>query len=148
MWAIKSLLVGKAVLVLCNVRQTTQGGTRPDDPCGDKNSNREMRECYANEQARVNAQADALVARIASDQIKAATDPVLKGVVGDLLKKAASTLTLSQQTCKTYRDQHCEAMAYSWTNGSGAGTAYESCMFQLGKARVGQLRSDFPETTP
>jgi len=103
----------------------------------------EMRECYAREQARVTAEADSLADKIAAEFRKEAQDPAADGVVADTLGKAASAVTNSQTTWKAYRDQHCSAVEYSWTTGSGAGTAYEACMFELGQARLRELRSAF-----
>jgi len=85
----------------------------------------EMRECYAREQARVNLETDSLASKIANEFRKEAQDPVAKGVATDTLSKAAAAVTQSQKTWKDYRDQHCSAVEYSWTTGSGAGTAYE-----------------------
>lgn len=115
------------------------------DPCSSKNSNREIRECYAAEQARVNAETDLLASSIADQFRNDAKDPLAKGVVADTLRKAAAAVDQSQKTWKAFREQHCSAVEYSWTTGSGAGTAYEVCMFQLGQARLQQLRSDFNE---
>ena len=103
------------------------------DPCGNKKSNMEMRECYAKEQARVNLEADLLANKIAANLRNEAEDPVGKGVVADLLRKGVSAVTRSQTTWKAYRDQHCRAAEYVWTTGSGAGTAYEACMLDSDK---------------
>lgn len=113
------------------------------DPCGNKNSNMEIRECYAKEQTRVNLEADLLASKIAADLGKEAEDPVSKVGVADLLRKAAAAVTQSQKTWKAYRNEHCQAVEYTWTTGSGAGTAYEACMFELGQARLRELRSAF-----
>jgi uncharacterized protein YecT (DUF1311 family) len=113
------------------------------DPCSNKNSNMEMRECYAREQARVTAEADSLADRIAAEFRKEAQDPAADGVVADTLRNAASAVTGSQKAWKAYRDQHCSAVEYSWTTGSGAGTAYEACMFEFGQVRLRELRSAF-----
>jgi uncharacterized protein YecT (DUF1311 family) len=113
------------------------------DPCSDKNSNMETRECCAKEQARVNLEADSLANQIAADFRKGAQYPAMVGVVADLLRKTASAVTQSQKTWKAYRDQRCRAVEYAWTTGSGAGTAYETCMFELGRARLRELRSAF-----
>ena len=48
---------------------------RSNDPCESRGSNLEMRECYTNEQRRVNAEADSLVKKIAADFRKEAQDP-------------------------------------------------------------------------
>jgi uncharacterized protein YecT (DUF1311 family) len=113
------------------------------DPCANKGSNAEERECYSREQARVSLEADSLANQIAATFRKDAQDPAWRGVVADMLRKTASAVTQSQKTWKAYRDQHCRAVEYSWTTGSAAGTAYESCMFELGQARLRELRSSF-----
>jgi uncharacterized protein YecT (DUF1311 family) len=135
-----STLVVTALLFL-NVHSAE--ANHSDDPCQGKGSNREMRECYATEQARINGKADALVEKIAADLLKDAKDPLHGASESDALRRAAATLGSSQQSWRMYRDQHCKAVEYGWTNGSGAGTAYDACMFALGEDRVHQLRSDF-----
>src|SRR5437867_3694284 len=102
-----------------------------------------MRECYTKEQIRVNAQADSLAREIASELRKNAQDTALDKDISAMLLKAASAVTQSQVSWKAYRDQHCEAVRYKWTSGSGAGTAYQSCMFEVGRARVQELRTAF-----
>jgi len=116
---------------------------RSDDPCGQKASNVEMRECYTREQLRVNTDADSLANKVAVGFRKDAQDPQYQGQVAEALRKAASSLVQSQKTWRMYRDQHCNAVAYSFTTGSGAGTAYESCLFQLGQQRLHEVRSAF-----
>ena len=113
-----------------------------DDPCT-QGSNAEMGTCYKKEQMRINAETDALANKIATEFRKEAQDPAMKGVVADTLRKAANTVKRSQQTWKVYRDQHCMAVAYSWTTGSGASTAYQRCLLHLGQNRLRELRSEF-----
>jgi len=131
-------------LILCHcLRPAVLASGKPeDDPCGDDTmSEVDMRECYTNEQMRVTAEADSLASRIAGNLRKAAREgPDSLGA--DALRKAVSGLTKSQQTWKVYRDQYCTAVKYTWTNGSGARTAYEDCMFQLGRSRLQELRSN------
>ncbi len=114
-----------------------------DDPCAQMKSNIDMRDCYAQEQARNGREADALANTIAADLIKRSHDRRIGLAASDLLRKAAAELRLAQTTWKAYRDQHCRAVMYSWTTGSGAGTAYQSCLFNLGNTRLQALRSDF-----
>jgi uncharacterized protein YecT (DUF1311 family) len=135
-------IAAAALLLVCFT------GPRPtsaqsSDPCRDKNSNVEMRDCYSKEQARVNADVDLLASNITAHFRKLAQDPGLGPDVADLLRKAASAVTRSQETWKAYRDQHCRAVAYSWTNGSGSGTAYESCLLRLAQTRFEELHSAF-----
>lgn len=114
-----------------------------DDPCRGEKTNIAMRECYLKEQTVVNAETDSLAREIAAKYRNQAHDPVLGRGASGQLRKAASTLMESQRTWKIYRDQHCKAVMYSWTTGSGTGTAYEACLFKFGKTRVQDLRSDF-----
>jgi len=86
-----------------------------------------------------------LAQQLAEKLLSEAKDPTEGPIVNGLLEKASSGVALSQKTWKSYRDEYCGSVADSWTTGSGAGTAYERCMFQLGKARLKQLRSDFDE---
>lgn len=113
------------------------------DPCADRPSNRETRECYATEQVRVGAQADALVSQIAAGLREDAKDASNGTPVNDLLQKSAFTLVESEKGWKNFREQYCRSVESSWTSGSGAGTAYEACMFNLARQRVRTLRSDF-----
>jgi len=123
---------------------------KPKDPCVDPlhYSNREMRDCYAREQGRANAEADTLVGEIASLLRDAAQDASNGSVVNGELQDAASKLLESQKSWRTYRDQHCLAVFSSWTTGSGAGTATEVCMFNLAQERIEALRRDFEPYMP
>jgi uncharacterized protein YecT (DUF1311 family) len=125
----------------CFVVSGLAGGT-PDEPCQNKYHEPEIRECYAKEQARLNAEADSLVTEIAAAFRKDA-DSCELAVDRELMRKAASALVQSQETWKVYRDQHCKAVEFSYTTGSGARTAYEGCRFDVGRQRVQDLRSDF-----
>jgi len=96
----------------------------------------------------VNAEADSLANEIAARFRREADSPMLGSGASSELRKAASAVAESQRTWKAYRDQHCEAVMHSWAGGSGAGTAYEHCMFNQGRMRVQQLRSDFNLNVP
>ena len=113
------------------------------NPCGNKDTAIDTRECYTREQTRVNAEADKLAASLAADMRKQAGDAALGAAAGDLLRKGAAAVLQSQTTWKSYRDQHCQAVAFSFTTGSGAGTAHESCLFQLAQARITELKGAF-----
>jgi uncharacterized protein YecT (DUF1311 family) len=113
------------------------------DPCGSKNSNAEMAECYSKEQARVTAEADSLARKVAIKFCVEAQKEEDGPVVAELMRKAALSLTRSQTSWKAYRYQHCRAVQYTWTTGSGAGTAFEACLSELGKERLRELRSEF-----
>lgn len=43
---------------------------------------------------------------------------------------------------------YCSAIEFTLTIGSGAGTAYESCLFNVGQQRVYTLRVDFGDWLP
>lgn len=111
-------------------------------------SNKEMRDCYAREQQRSNENADTLVGEIASKLRESAQDAGNGPVINVALQDAASKLLESQKMWRMYRDKHCEAVGSSWTTGSGAGTAYEECMFNLAQQRIKALRHDFDAYTP
>lgn len=136
-------VAGMVTLVLACLVASGQERAKSDDPCGDKSSNAEMRECYGSEQKRVSAEADSLANKIAVGFRKEARDPAYAGVDADILQKGAAAVVDSQKAWKAYRDMHCRAVQCGWTSGSGAGTAYESCMFELGKERLANLRSSF-----
>ena len=114
----------------------------PADPCDKREySNVETRQCYTREQEKATRQVDELAREIASDFRK--TDPLLGPVVAGELRKAANTVAKSQNSWAVYRKQHCDAIAFSYTTGSGAGTAHEQCMYRLARHRIAELRADF-----
>jgi uncharacterized protein YecT (DUF1311 family) len=118
------------------------------DPCpsGPNVSNAETRDCYLKAQLRMNKTADDLAAQIATNLRK--TSPKEKEIDGPViiqcLEDAAKKLDQSQVAWRTYRDQHCDAVRFSWTTGSGAGTTMEECLYTTALSRVRQLRIDFP----
>jgi len=118
---------------------------RSSDPCRYAKSNAEERRCYAKEQARINDLAERLAKRFQSEFRKAASDDAGRGdaVVADLESKTADAIARSQESWRTYRDEQCKSVEYSYTTGSGAGTAHEACMFDLGQKRVRELRESF-----
>src|SRR5215470_19494917 len=129
---------------------STVAFAKPKDPCVVPHhySNREMRDCYSTEQQRANGRADTLVAAIVSTLRESAQDASNGPVVNDALRDAASKLMKSQESWRIYRDEHCHAVGSSWTTGSGAGTAYEECMFNLAQQRIEALRHDFDTYIP
>ena len=130
-------------LMLFTVSATAQ----ENDPCKGKQSNADMRECYWKQQLLVNRQADSIAHNIEVRLRRDGHDVQGQGeIAAGLFLKAASSLARSQSFWKSYRDQHCHAVMYSWTLGSGAGTAYEACMYQMGKTRLQGLKSDFPDS--
>jgi uncharacterized protein YecT (DUF1311 family) len=131
------VLVLSVTLGLASTRE--EKGT----PCAKEQSNAGMRQCYTREQTRVNAEADSAAKGLADDFRRQAQDPSLGPVVAGELLKAASGVVASQKLWKAYRDQHCNAVAHSWTTGSGAGTAAEECLFRLGQERLRELHTAF-----
>jgi uncharacterized protein YecT (DUF1311 family) len=117
--------------------------TKSADPCQNKRSNAEESQCYAKEQARLNAEADSLAKKIAAEMRKDAEDPDYGPIIQELMRKAAAAVLQSQTSWRAYRDQYCHSIQFSYTTGSGAGPAYESCMFRIGQQRVRELRRDF-----
>jgi lysozyme inhibitor LprI len=118
-----------------------------DDPCpdGPNVSNAEMSECYTKAQVGMNKLADDLVAR-ATTNLRGTSprDKALYGpVVLQALENAATKLEDSQVSWRSYRDQYCDAVASSYTTGSGAGTAMKECLYKTALARVRQLQLDF-----
>jgi len=138
-----------AVLTLClfGFLQSSSAGVGSTDPCRHEKSNADEGKCYAREQARVNAAADSLARKFTSQLRKAASDDAAQGdtIEADLLGKTADALANSEENWKAYRDQQCKAVWYSYTTGSGAGTAYQSCMFELGRRRIRELRLSFAD---
>jgi uncharacterized protein YecT (DUF1311 family) len=111
-------------------------------------SNMDMRNCYTKHQQRINAEADAYALNAAREFQKQAKDPEVIGISpasGEDIRKAGIAVANSQRSWRAYRDQHCSALEYSYTTGSGAGTAYEACMYFIGAARLEQLKADFPQ---
>lgn len=137
----KALAMSTVIAVTC----VLAGGVRAQesDPCRAKETSVETRECYTREQTRVTAEADKLAATLAADMRKQAGDAALGAAASDLLRKGAAAVLQSQNTWKSYRDQHCQAVAFSFTTGSGAGTAQESCLLQLAQARIKELKASF-----
>ena len=99
--AMKTLAVVAAFILVCFVGPP-RTGAQSGDPCSDKNSNAEMRDCYSKEQARVNAETDLLASSITARFRKLAHATALGPTETDLLRKAASALTRSQETWKAY----------------------------------------------
>jgi uncharacterized protein YecT (DUF1311 family) len=151
MLSARSSLVAILSLLLVFIVPTSPSQARPEsgDLCENRGSNAEERQCYSRKQAKINAEAEALVGRIAAELREDAKDEAnakdgaYGAAIADFLRKSALTLIDSQKTWRAYRDQYCKSVEYSWDIGAGARTAYEACMFQTGTARVQQLQSDF-----
>ena len=142
----KTFLAVIVILVLCCFIHSAGAEDKSTDPCRDKNSNAETRECYTKEQLRVNAEVDSLVREIAAKYRKDARGFDKEStVVSGAMRETAFMVMQSQRTWKIYRNQHCRAVMLSLDIGSGAGTAHEQCMFELGQARLKELRTAFNE---
>ena len=139
----RALAIRTMVAVLCVMPTGLRAQAEDPDPCRNKETAIDTRECYTREQTRINAEADRLANSIAADMRKQAGDPVMDRAAGDLLRKGASAVLQSQGTWRSYRDQHCRAVAFSFTTGSGAGSAQESCRLQLAQARIKELNLAF-----
>jgi uncharacterized protein YecT (DUF1311 family) len=138
------------VVTLCGIAQFVVAAKSQSAPCptgvGPTISNVEMRECYTREQLRVNKEADWLASSIAAALRREAASPDAGKDSVDSpkeLRAAASGLDASQLSWRAYRDQYCRAVMSSWTFGSGAGTAFEECLFKVGEERVDEMRRDF-----
>ena len=131
--------------VLCAVFALASDKDSTGDPCDNTNySNVELRKCYAKEQSRVNAETDELARGKAADFRRDAKDEIYRnGPISEELRKAASEVLQSQKAWKASRDHLCNAVAYSYTTGSGDGTAFEKCMYDLGRSRQRELESAF-----
>lgn len=144
-----SSVVLALLLMLIVPISPSQAGPRSGDPCQNRGSNAEELVCYSKEQARINAEVEAIVGRITTELREDAEDyanakgGAFDAAIGDSLRKSALTLIDSQKTWRAYRDQYCKSVEYSWDIGSGARTAHEACMFETGAARLQQLQSDF-----
>jgi len=96
----------------------------------------------------MNKKADEIAVRIA-DNLRTISpkEKALYGpIIVQLTEDAAQQIDISQTHWRTYRDEYCNAIMLSYTTGSGAGTAYEQCLYNTAKARVHQLLDDFPSS--
>jgi uncharacterized protein YecT (DUF1311 family) len=131
--------------VLCGFFALASDKGSAKDPCSNKDySNSELRQCYTKAQLRVNAEVDERAEEMAADFRHNAKDEVYgNGVISEELRKAASEVLQSQRSWKAYRDHLCNAVAHNYTTGSGAGAAYEKCMFELGRSHRRELEAAF-----
>ena len=140
----RTALAIAGVLLLSGGTVLAQGGVKPAEPCDiDGLSVREKTDCFYQEQSKVNREADALARKVAAGFTKTARDPMYQPVISSILRKGAAEVLKSQRSWRAYRDQHCQAVAYAWTSGSGSGTAQQRCLFELGKLRVQELKTAF-----
>jgi uncharacterized protein YecT (DUF1311 family) len=139
-----------AAFVLCGLfalasdKGSTDKGTAKD-PCADKDySNSELRQCYSKEQSRVNAEVDELAKEMAADFRREAKDELYESPIeSEEFRKAASEVLKSQRAWNDYRDHLCNAVAHNYTTWSGAGTAFEQCMYELGLSHQRELEAAF-----
>jgi uncharacterized protein YecT (DUF1311 family) len=131
--------------VLCGFFALASDKGSAKDPCSNKDySNSELRQCYTKAQLRVNAEVDERAEEMAADFRHNAKDEVYgNGVISEELRKAASEVLKSQRAWKAYRYHLCNAVAHNHTTGSGAGRAYEKCMYELGRAHQRELEAAF-----
>jgi len=134
-----------ATFVLCGFFAVASDRGSTQNACDNKNfSNVELRQCYTKPQSRVNAEVDERAEEMAADFRREAKDENYgNGVISDELRKAASEVLQSQRAWKAYRDHLCNAVAHNYTTGSGAGAAYEKCMYELGRAHQRELEAAF-----
>ena len=122
-------------------------GQKNPCPNGPNTSNAEMRLCYTKAEIQMNKRADEIADRFAkylrtiSPKEKALYSPE----TDQMFEDAAQKIDSSQTHWRAYRDDYCHAIALSYTTGSGAGTAYESCLYTTAAARVHQLLEDYPD---
>jgi uncharacterized protein YecT (DUF1311 family) len=95
----------------------------------------------------MNKKTDEIAARIAYNlrTISPREKALSSSEIIQMLRDAAQKIDSSQAQWKAYRDDYCDAIALSYTTGSGAGTAYERCLYSTAATRVHQLLDDFPD---
>ncbi len=115
-------------------------------------SNAEMRQCFALQQLKVSEEVDRRTAQIAASFRSMAADADKDGRHEDAQKlRSVAVLMLQAHTSwKKYREQYCRAVELSWSSGSGAPTAHQQCLFEVGRQRLNELSSellpsDYPE---
>jgi len=121
------------------------------DPCPSYRSNAsnaEINECYTKAQIHMNKKADEIAVRIAENlrTISPKEKALYSSEMIQMLDGAAHKLGTSQTHWRAYRDDYCNTIKLSYTTGSGAGTAYEHCLYSTAAARVRQLLDDFPSS--
>lgn len=115
-----------------------------DDPCGGGGlANAERRICYSKADSKLSAEVEFIVKDWTAQFRRDAADRTESTVAADEFQKAAVAMISSQRLWKRYRQQHCNAVAHSWTTGSGAGTAYAACRYRLARERLAELKAAF-----
>jgi uncharacterized protein YecT (DUF1311 family) len=138
-----SIAIAIALAIGAFSKPALAGGKAAHDPCRTKQSNFDMRECYTKEHAKVDSQLDSYLRKISAAMRKDVHKNPSWTVPNEILLKSASRVEASQKSWNAYRDDLCTSVEYSYTTGSGAGTAYEECMFHLGQARLQELHRYF-----
>lgn len=134
-----------ATFVLCGFFALASDKGSTEHPCDNKNlSNVELRQCYFKAQSRVNAEVDERAEEMAAHFRHDAKDEIYESrVISEAYRNASSEVLQSQRAWKVYRDHLCNAVFYSYETGSGAGAAYEKCMYKLGRSHQRELEAAF-----
>jgi len=122
---------------------TFASGQSSDSCSVDGLANAERRLCYSKALQKLNSKVELTVKDFISQFRVGAADRSESPVAAGEYLKAAATMVSSQRLWKKYREQHCQAVAHSYTTGSGAGTAYEACRFRVTQERLVELHNAF-----
>jgi uncharacterized protein YecT (DUF1311 family) len=129
--------------LFCVLFPTFASGQSSDSCSVDGLANAERRLCYSKALQKLNLEVELTVKDFISQFRAGGTDRRDSPVAADEYRKAATAMMSAQQLWKKYREQHCQAVAHSYTTGSGAGTAYEACRFRVTQERLAELRNAF-----
>lgn len=108
-----------------------QSAADPSLECSNAGSQVEIGACVKGAADRVDA------ALVFAQEIAMASAQELDEVTGRAA--AVPALNTSQETWVAYREAQCNAVGASFGGGSGTGIAIQSCMIELGRARVKEL---------
>jgi len=103
----------------------------PSLECSDKGSQVEIGACVQQDVDRVEA-----ALRIAQDIAMAGARELDEVTERDV---AVPALEAAQKSWAAYREAQCNAIGASFGGGSGTGIAIQSCLVELGRARVKEL---------
>ena len=106
-------------------------------------ANAERRLCYSKALQKLNLEVELTVKDFISQFRAGGADRRDSPVAADEYRRTATAMMSAQRLWKKYREQHCQAVAHSYTTGSGAGTAYEACRFRVTQERLAELRNAF-----
>lgn len=144
---LKWTMYGAILMVLLgNGGSLLFAGVSQDGPCP-AGTKAEERACFAQQQAHMNQEVDALSARIAAKLLAEAAGAGNGSSpdVASSLRTAAQEVTKSQTAWKAYRDQYCHAVMHSFPSGVGAEAAYDACLYDLAASRLKALRTYFAD---